>query len=74
MGFSSVCVEPDLDAIGVVQADEERAPAVAGDDPAVRLACLVEPGFPRVHVVPRGHEKGEGVEPGQGFGPIRVVP
>ena len=37
----SVGVEPDLDPVGVVQADQDRAAVVARDQAAVRLARLV---------------------------------
>jgi hypothetical protein len=46
---------------------------VARDDPAVRLARLVEPGFPGVHLVAGRHEEGERVEPGHRLGALGVV-
>ena len=52
-----------------MQADDDRAAAVPGDDPAVRFARRVEP----VHVLPGGHEQRQRVEPGEGLGAVRVV-
>src|SRR4051794_38466833 len=42
MTIPSVGVEPDLDAVRVVQPDQDRAALVAGDDPAVCLAEVVQ--------------------------------
>ena len=56
-----------------MQADEDRAAAVPGDDPAVRFARRVESFLPRVHVLPGGHEQRQRVEPGEGLGAVRVV-
>lgn len=70
----SVGVEPDLDAVGIVQADEHGAAAVAGDDVPVGLASLVEGGCPGVDVVAGGNQQRDGVEAGQRPGTGGISP
>ena len=70
----SVGVEPELDAVGVVQADEDGAAVVAGDDAAVLLADGGQVLGPGVHAVPGRDAERDEVEAGEGGGPFGVVP
>jgi hypothetical protein len=76
LGFGSVSVgvEPDLDTVRIVETHEHCSAGVALDESAVRLAEIVEPGAPPLHVVPIRHEQRDGVESGQCPGAVGVVP
>ena len=74
LGGASVGVEPDLDAVGVVQADQDGAAVVAGDDAAVLLADGGQVVGPGVDAVPGRDAERDEVEAGQGGGPFGVVP
>jgi hypothetical protein len=69
----SVGVEPDLDAIGVVQTDEDRSSFVADDDASVRLTEIVEPLPPRFDVGAGGNGESDRVEAGQRRGAFPVL-
>src|SRR6185295_4503048 len=69
---SSVGVEPDLDAVRVVQADQDRSTLVPGDHTAVGLAQVVQPAPPGLDAVPLGHLEGDRVEAGEGSRPSGV--
>ena len=64
--WNSVGIEPNLDAVGVVQADEHGPPLVADDDPAVGFTEVVQVRRPpRLDIGPGGHREGDRVETGQ---------
>jgi hypothetical protein len=69
----SVGVEPDLDTVRIAETHEHCSAGVALDESAVRLAEIVEPGAPPLHVVPIRHEQRDGVESGQCPGAAEVV-
>ena len=60
----SVGVEPDLDPVGIMQADQHRPAPVAGDDPAVGFTQFVESLPPRLDIGTGGDGQGDRVKPG----------
>jgi hypothetical protein len=59
----SAGVAPDLDPVGIMQADEHRPAPVAGDDPAVGFTQFIESLPPRPDIGTKGTARALGSKP-----------